>query len=56
MACNCGRAANGDVVVYQLHVPGAPIRTFATDGEAKIARTRSGGAGTIIRTTQPAPR
>ncbi|WP_375483311.1 hypothetical protein [uncultured Jatrophihabitans sp.] len=52
MAC-CGRTSTGNAIVFQLHVPGEEVRTFATKTDAEIARTKAGGRGTIIRTTQP---
>lgn len=54
MGCNCGKTASGATIVYQLHTAGQPVRTFASKTDAEITRSREGGSGTIIRTTQPA--
>lgn len=52
--CNCGGRAKGAQIVYRLHLPGKDPQTFPTKVDAEIARTKAGGQGTIIRTTQPA--
>lgn len=54
MGCNCGRSASGAAIVWQYHEPGKEPRTFASKTEAEAARTRAGGRGPIIRTTQAA--
>lgn len=50
----CGRETkSGATIVYQHHVPGEPVKTYSSEADAQIARTRAGGQGAIIRTTQP---
>lgn len=53
--CNCGRSSTGAVIVFEWHGPDG-VKTFATKTDAEIARTRGGGKGPIIKTTQTAPR
>lgn len=51
MGCNCNQTKSGATLVWQWHAPDG-VKTYATDAEAQAARTRAGGKGPIIRTTQ----
>lgn len=52
--CNCGKTASGAAIVYQWHDPAEGVKTFTSETDAQIARSRGSGRGSIIRTTQPA--
>lgn len=49
--CNCNQTKSGATIVFQWH-SAEGVKTYATETEAMIARTRGGGSGPIIRTTQ----
>lgn len=51
MGCNCNQSKSGATVVYQHHLNGA-VKTYLTQADAEVARTRANGQGMIIRTTQ----
>lgn len=50
----CGRETkSGATIVFQWHGPEG-VKTYSSEADAQIARTRAGGQGAIVRTTQPA--
>lgn len=53
MGCACNQTKSGATVVYQHHGPDG-VKTYSSETDAQIARTRAGGKGAIVRTTQPA--
>lgn len=54
MGCNCGQTKSGATIVYEWHDPDGPVKTFSSEADAQITRTRAGGKGPIIRKAQPA--
>lgn len=53
MGCDCNKAQSGAVIVWQWHSADG-VKTYATETDARIERTKAGGQGPIIRTSQPA--
>lgn len=52
MGCNCGKSASGATIVWEWHAPDG-VKTFSSQDQANAARARAGGAGPIIRISQP---
>lgn len=50
MACACSQPAGGRTFVYKL-VTASGTTEYKSEADARAARTRSGGSGTIVRAT-----